>query len=189
MPGTFYIWDDQSKLIRRNKKHDEITEYSADDYVNMGPIDFFSEEEHHVIEAAFEELFTHGEVTAEATLVTKSGKKIPHLYSAVRTMMDDKPVLMGFGIDISEQKQAEQQLRSVLSEVEALKKQLKAECTYLSEEIKLRHNYESIIGESEVLKYVLYSLEQIAPTDTTVLSPGETGPGKELMATAIQEGS
>ena len=25
LPGTFYIWDDQPQLIRRNKRHDEIT--------------------------------------------------------------------------------------------------------------------------------------------------------------------
>ena len=46
LPGTFYIWDDQSKLIRRNKKHDEVTECSEDDYVNMGPTDFYDEKEH-----------------------------------------------------------------------------------------------------------------------------------------------
>jgi len=82
LPGTFFIWNDQSQLIRRNKKHDVITEYSENDYVNMGPTDFFDEKEHHKVEVAFEELFTHGEVVTEATLVTKSGKKIPHLYSA-----------------------------------------------------------------------------------------------------------
>jgi hypothetical protein len=38
-----------------------------------------------------EKVFTEGEVTVEGTLVTKSGKKIPHIYSAVRTMMEDKP--------------------------------------------------------------------------------------------------
>ena len=37
LPGTFYIWDDRPQLIRRNKRHDEITGYSADDYVNMLP--------------------------------------------------------------------------------------------------------------------------------------------------------
>ena len=189
LPGTFYIWDDQSQLIRRNIKHDEVTECSEDDYVNMGPTDFFYEKEHQKVEAAFEELFTHGEVIIEATLVTKSGKKIPYLYSAVRTMMGDKPVLMGFGIDISKQKQAEHQLRNVLSEMEVLKKQLQEECTYLGEEIKLMHNYENIIGESEVLNYVLYSIEQVAPTDTTILILGESGTGKELIARAIHHGS
>jgi chemotaxis protein methyltransferase CheR len=125
----------------------------------------------------------------EATLVTKSGKKIPHIYSAVRTVIGRQPVLMGFGIDITKQKQAEQQLRDVLSEMEVLKNQLEADCIYLGEEIKVMHDYDNIIGESEVFKYVLYSLEQIAPTDTTVLILGESGTGKELIARAIHHGS
>ena len=189
LPGTFYIWDDRPQLIRRNKRHDEITEYSADDYVNMVPTDFFDEDEHQKVTAAVEKTFTEGEVTVEATLVTKSGKKIPHVYTAVRTKMGDKPVLMGFAIDITERKKAEKQLRDALTEVEALRNQLEADCTYLGEEIKLMHDYGNIIGESEVFKYVLFSLEQIAPTDTTVLIHGESGTGKELIARALHSRS
>ena len=189
LPGTFYIWDDSPRLIRWNKRHEEITEYTADDYVNMLPTDFFNKEEHHAIEVAVEKTFSDGEGTVEATLVTKSGKKIPHVYTAVRTMMGDKPVLMGFGIDIGKQKKVEQQLRTVLSEMEVLRGQLEADCTYLGEEIELMHDYRNIIGESEVFKYVLYRVEQIAPTDTTALILGETGTGKELIARAIHHGS
>ena len=189
LPGTFYIWDDRPQLIRWNKRHDEITEYSADDYVNMVPTDFFDEDEHQKVTAAVEKTFAEGEVTVEATLVTKSGKKIPHVYTAVRTKMGDKPVLMGFAIDITERKKAEKQLRDALTEVEALRNQLEADCTYLGEEIKLMHDYGNIIGESEVFKYVLFSLEQIAPTDTTVLILGESGTGKELIARALHSRS
>ncbi|MFC1515218.1 sigma-54 interaction domain-containing protein [Thermodesulfobacteriota bacterium] len=189
LPGTFYVWDERPQLIRWNKMHEVITEYSADDYKNMRPPDFFNKKEHKAIEAAIEKVFIDGEATIEATLVTKSGKKTPHIYSAVRTMMGDKPVLMGFGIDISKQKRAEQELRNALSEVKALKKQLEADHTYLGEEIKLMHDYENIVGESEMFKYVLYSIEQIAPTDTTVLILGESGTGKEIIARAIHHGS
>jgi len=38
LPGTFYIWDDTPRIIRWNKRHDEITEYSHEDYVNMLPM-------------------------------------------------------------------------------------------------------------------------------------------------------
>ena len=189
LPGTFYIWDDTPRIIRWNKRHDEITEYSGEDYVNMLPTDFFGEEEHQTIEAAVEKTFTGADVTIEATLVSKSGKRIPHIYSAVRTMMGDKPVLMGFGIDISKQKQAELQLRNALSELGVLKTKLEAECAYLGEEIKQIHDYSNIIGESEMLKYVLYSMEKIAPTDSTVLVLGESGTGKELIARAIHHNS
>ena len=51
------------------------------------------------------------------------------------------------------------------------------------------HDYENIIGDSEVFKYVLFSLEQIAPTDTTVLILGESGTGKELIARALHSRS
>jgi formate hydrogenlyase transcriptional activator len=189
LPGTFHIWDDTPELIRRNKKHDEITEYSEEDYRNMSPMDFFDEKERAKVEAALEQVFIDGETTLEATLVTKSGKKIPHVYSALRTTIAEKPVLIGFGIDISAQKQAEQQLHQALSTIKLLTDQLEAECVYLGEEIKLTHDHENIIGDSEVMQYVFYSIEQIAPTDTTVLIQGESGTGKELVARAIHHGS
>ena len=46
---------------------------------------------------------------------------------------------------------------------------------------------ETILGQSDGLKYVLYRAEQIAPTNTTVLILGETGTGKELIAAAIHD--
>ena len=42
-----------------------------------------------------------------------------------------------------------------------------------------------IIGNSPALEFVLAEVEQVAPTDSTVLVLGETGTGKELIARAI----
>lgn len=87
--------------------------------------------------------------------------------------------------DVTRRKRAEELLRIALSEIERLKKQLEDDYTYLREEIKLSHNFDEIIGQSDALKYVLFKVEQIAPTDITVLVLGETGVGKELFARAI----
>ncbi|WP_020588546.1 sigma-54 interaction domain-containing protein [Desulfobacter curvatus] len=76
-----------------------------------------------------------------------------------------------------------------LEEVEILKKQLEDERAYLKDEIKLEHNHESIIGHSDGLKYVLFKVEQIAQSNTTVMVLGETGTGKELVARAIHSSS
>ena len=46
-----------------------------------------------------------------------------------------------------------------------------------------------ILGESDALERVRFCIEQVAPTDTTVLILGETGTGKELVARAIHERS
>jgi chemotaxis protein methyltransferase CheR len=87
--------------------------------------------------------------------------------------------------DITERKQAELNLKTALTEIKELKEKLEVERAYLQEEIKLEYNYENIIGQSDGLNYVLYKVEQIAPSDTTVLVLGETGTGKELVARAI----
>ena len=92
-------------------------------------------------------------------------------------------------IDISERKMAEAEIRSAYEEIKNLKEQLEAESAYLQNEIKLEHNFENVIGQSEALKYVLHRVEQVAPTDTPVLLTGETGTGKELMARALHKHS
>ena len=70
-------------------------------------------------------------------------------------------------------------------EVIRLQRRLEAESAYLQEEIKLAYNFESIIGRSDSLKYVLHRTEQVASTDSSVLILGETGTGKELIARSI----
>ena len=49
--------------------------------------------------------------------------------------------------------------------------------------------FERIIGKSAALESVLGQVEQVAPTDSTVLIEGETGTGKELIAHAIHKAS
>jgi len=46
-----------------------------------------------------------------------------------------------------------------------------------------------IVGGSDALRYVMYRVEQVAPTNATVLLLGETGTGKELVARAIHQSS
>jgi formate hydrogenlyase transcriptional activator len=74
-------------------------------------------------------------------------------------------------------------------ESEKLKARFQAETVYLQEEIKSEHNFEEIIGQSAPLREVLRKIEQVAPTEATVLIRGETGTGKELLARAVHNRS
>ena len=74
-------------------------------------------------------------------------------------------------------------------EVVELKARLEKENVYLQEEIRTEHNFEEIIGNSPALLSVLRKVDQVAPTDSTVLIYGETGTGKELIARAIHDRS
>ncbi|MBZ5513575.1 MAG: sigma 54-interacting transcriptional regulator [Acidobacteriia bacterium] len=74
-------------------------------------------------------------------------------------------------------------------EIATLKARLQEENIYLQEEIRTEHNFEEIVGNSPALLKVLQAVEQVAPTDSTVLIHGETGTGKELIARAIHNRS
>ena len=58
-----------------------------------------------------------------------------------------------------------------------------------SEGDRPERRFERIIGKSAALESVLADVEQVAPTDSTVLIEGETGTGKELVAHAIHNAS
>ncbi len=91
--------------------------------------------------------------------------------------------------DITERKQAEQELHQAYAEVEQMKERLEAENIYLQEEIKVERNYAGIVGKSHAIQQVLHQIELVAPTDASVLISGESGTGKELIACAIHEQS
>jgi formate hydrogenlyase transcriptional activator len=74
-------------------------------------------------------------------------------------------------------------------EIDSLKARLEKENIYLREELRTEHNFEEIVGNSPALLKALNAVEQVAPTDTTVLIYGETGTGKELVARAIHNRS
>jgi PAS domain S-box-containing protein len=82
-------------------------------------------------------------------------------------------------------------LRNVNDRLEAERKirSLTVEKEYLTEELKQLQAFGDIIGNSEPLQMVLRDVEQVAPTDATVLILGETGTGKELIARAIHTAS
>ncbi len=96
--------------------------------------------------------------------------------------------------NISHRKKREKDLHQALKEVKQLKEKLqlentslRAESSYLQEEIRSEQNYGEIIGNSSALIRVMEEAEQVAMTDTTVLINGESGTGKESMARAIHQ--
>ena len=83
----------------------------------------------------------------------------------------------------------EEALKQSYAEIERLKDRLQAESDYLKAEIKVVHPNGEVTGQSAAIRKVLRQVEQVAPTDSSVLVRGETGSGKELVAQAIHRQS
>ena len=79
------------------------------------------------------------------------------------------------GTDIEERKQREERTRT--------------ENLALREVIADSSMLDEIVGSSQSLRHVLSQVEKVARTDSTVLILGETGTGKELIASAIHKRS
>ena len=88
--------------------------------------------------------------------------------------------------DITDSVRLEQE-RLEKAKTESLKNQYYQETQLLKEELKLEHPFEEMIGTSSAVQSVKDAIQQVAPTDTSVLIKGETGTGKELVARYIHE--
>src|SRR5215467_9006437 len=106
----------------------------------------------------------HQSFPVEAT-ISKSTSQRRHFYTLILR-------------NINERQEAERQIRDLTAQTE-----------YLKEELKSLHNFDEIIGNSEVMLSVMRDVESVASTDTSVLILGETGTGKELIARAIHNAS
>jgi transcriptional regulator with PAS, ATPase and Fis domain len=77
--------------------------------------------------------------------------------------------------NVRDRVEADRRIRALTDEANELRDELDA----------LRGGDTAIVGESPAIREVLSDVRQVAATDTTVLVTGETGTGKELVASAI----
>ncbi len=69
------------------------------------------------------------------------------------------------------------------------RRRLQAETRLLRERLDDKYRFENIIGRSPEMVEVFRMVEQVAPTQASVLITGESGTGKELIAQAIHQRS
>ncbi len=110
-PGLIYLYDQQGRLIRWNKLHEEITGYSSAELAGKSMPDWFDQDELARVKAAWHQVFTAGSARMECNLIIKGGQKIPTLLSGVKLEIDGQPYLVGVGLDLTEQKRMEAELR------------------------------------------------------------------------------
>ena len=113
LPGIFYMFDDQGKLVRWNETIESVTHYSTEEITGMHPLDFFGEAEQQRVEAAIKQAFATGRSTVEAELLTKDNGKIPYLLTGSKVTIEGQDYLVGLGIDITKRRRLEEAFRDL----------------------------------------------------------------------------
>ncbi len=111
MPGPLFVFDGQGRMLWWNAHLERAFGYSRERIASMSPLEFFTVETRPTIREGIERVLTEGEGEAEGEILTADGRVLPYRFAAVRTERNGAAVVAGIGIDVGEQKRAEERLR------------------------------------------------------------------------------
>ena len=116
LPGLFYLFDEHGHFLRWNRNFENVSGYSAEEISRMSPLDFFKEPDKSLIAERIQKVFSNGEASAEGNFVSKDQRQTPYFFTGKLFFLEDKPCLLGTGIDITARKQAEEVIGQRLAE-------------------------------------------------------------------------
>ncbi len=111
IPGIFYLYTfPELHMVTWNKQHETLFGFKAEEMLGRHVLEWHVAETRDEVLKSLESFLESGVATVEALLLTKEGKTIPFLLSAVRFESNGQNYLIGVGTDITERKQAAQAL-------------------------------------------------------------------------------
>lgn len=111
-PGTFYAINRDGRFVLWNHNMEQVTELSPDELGAARALELIELDTRPAVAAAIDEIFTQGhEVKLEVDYVSRSGRETPMLLCGARIRCNGGEYLFGVGVDISERREREQQLR------------------------------------------------------------------------------
>ncbi|MFC1628657.1 PAS domain S-box protein [Gemmatimonadota bacterium] len=111
LPGMFYMYDADSRLIRWNKNHETWTGYTAEEMKGMHVLDWFEGDEKQTVTQHLEEIFTKGSTRVEANLTNKDGSTTPYDFIGSLVDIDQHQYFIGMGVDVTERVAAREALQ------------------------------------------------------------------------------
>ncbi|MBU0479393.1 sigma 54-interacting transcriptional regulator [bacterium] len=111
LPGVVYVFDENLQLKFWNTNAETITGYSPEVVSEMDLLNLFLEPDRGAMQEAIRGVFEEGAGFIESTLVTMEGRRIPFFFTGRRVTIDGADYLVGMGLDMTQLKTAEGELK------------------------------------------------------------------------------
>lgn len=114
-PEVFYMYEFPPKhLVRYNENHWKMTGYTESDIQKMTIFDWFGDNSSRSeVENAFKTINKNESISMELPLNTKGNKEQPWLFTAKAFTHNKKDYFVGFGLNLTEQKELESKFKHV----------------------------------------------------------------------------
>lgn len=115
IPGLFYVYDEEGRLVQWNRQHELFTGCSAEQIRGKGMLDWYegNEEARRAIAATAAKAMQGEFAATKVKIGRKNGSKVMMYFTAQGLIMDDKRYIVGVGTDITKIEEAEAALRSL----------------------------------------------------------------------------
>ena len=169
LPGIFYLYNEKGEFLKWNENFEKVTGYTSEEMLLLHPLDLFDEDEKELLTQKIGNVFESGEDSVEANFMAKDGSKTPFYFTGAALEYNGEMCLLGVGIDISEQKRAEEERIKSESRFKGLVENSSSGMAIFSSEVELKYI-------SPALKRILgYSVKEFAEVNanTPMLHPDD----------------
>ena len=194
-----WVWNIQQDTIWATDRAHDIYGVPYDEKLNLQRfLACLHPEDHERVKEVIQEAFRVGSDFQEEYRVVHSDGSEYWICATSKCQLGDSGLperMTGASLNITDIRRTQQELehannelKTALEENRRLKDRFQQENIYLRHEIAERKGSQ-IVNGSAAMRLILTQIRQVAPTPASVLIMGETGTGKELVATAIHEAS
>ncbi len=116
LPGIFYAISREGRFVCWNRNLEAVSGYSADELALSTIFRIVAKEDSGQLAVKIRNIFAGepGE-TADVNVISRDGRRIPYQLTAVRAAISGTVYLLGMGVDLTERRQAEEEVNRQLA--------------------------------------------------------------------------
>lgn len=124
LPAVFFVTDKENRFIRFNDNLLNATGCSKEELEKLTPHNFFPQNEQHKVDDYIQQVKEKGLLNIETQLVDKRGITEPFFFKTISINYNGEPCLIGTGVNITERKKAEEEIKLLNKQLRSLNSRL-----------------------------------------------------------------